>query len=101
MIATPAVAWGTKTLSSPSPSPDRNCAQASVRSYTRARPPVRTLIVSLCISTLSVGGFWDSGPVQIAILGPLVVRNGVTPVDVAGSRLRRLLIRLALDAGRP
>ena len=38
---------------------------------------------------------------QIAILGPLVVRNGATPVDVAGSRLRRLLIRLALDAGRP
>ena len=38
---------------------------------------------------------------QIAILGPLVVRNGVAPVDVAGSRLRRLLIRLALDAGRP
>jgi predicted ATPase/DNA-binding SARP family transcriptional activator len=39
--------------------------------------------------------------VQIAILGPLEVRDGDTAVDVAGSRLRSLLIRLALDAGRP
>ena len=38
---------------------------------------------------------------QIAILGPLEVRSGDTLVDVAGSRLRHLLIRLALDAGRP
>jgi predicted ATPase len=39
--------------------------------------------------------------VQIAILGPLEVRDGAAALDVAGSRLRRLLIRLALDAGRP
>jgi predicted ATPase/DNA-binding SARP family transcriptional activator len=39
--------------------------------------------------------------VQIAILGPLEVRDGDIGVDVAGSRLRSLLIRLALDAGRP
>ncbi|HEY7049884.1 MAG TPA: BTAD domain-containing putative transcriptional regulator [Jatrophihabitantaceae bacterium] len=38
---------------------------------------------------------------QIAILGPLEVRDGDAVVDVAGSRLRSLLIRLALDAGRP
>ena len=38
---------------------------------------------------------------QIGILGPLEVRSGDVLVDVAGSRLRRLLIRLALDAGRP
>jgi predicted ATPase/DNA-binding SARP family transcriptional activator len=38
---------------------------------------------------------------QIGLLGPLEVRvNGVT-VDVAGTRLRGLLTRLALDAGRP
>jgi predicted ATPase/DNA-binding SARP family transcriptional activator len=39
--------------------------------------------------------------VQIAILGPLEVRDGDAEIDVAGSRLRSLLIRLALDAGRP
>jgi len=39
--------------------------------------------------------------VQIAILGPLEVRDGDLLVDVAGSRLRSLLIRLALDPGRP
>jgi predicted ATPase/DNA-binding SARP family transcriptional activator len=40
--------------------------------------------------------------VQIAILGPLEVRDDAgTPVDVAGTRLRTLLTRLALDAGRP
>jgi predicted ATPase/DNA-binding SARP family transcriptional activator len=39
--------------------------------------------------------------VQIAILGPLEVRDGDVGMDVAGLRLRSLLIRLALDAGRP
>ncbi|HEY3633228.1 MAG TPA: BTAD domain-containing putative transcriptional regulator, partial [Jatrophihabitantaceae bacterium] len=40
---------------------------------------------------------------QIAILGPLEVRDGDAggSIEVAGSRLRSLLIRLALDAGRP
>ncbi len=40
---------------------------------------------------------------HIAILGPLEVRDGDAggSVEVAGSRLRSLLIRLALDAGRP
>jgi predicted ATPase/DNA-binding SARP family transcriptional activator len=38
--------------------------------------------------------------VQIAILGPLEVRDGNgDPVEVAGARLRTLLTRLALDAG--
>jgi predicted ATPase/DNA-binding SARP family transcriptional activator len=53
------------------------------------------------MAQLSVTEFWDSGAVQIGILGPLEVRSGDEMVDVAGSRLRRLLIRLALDAGRP
>ena len=44
---------------------------------------------------------WDSRRVDIAILGPLEVRDGDTVIDVAGSRLRGLLIRLALSAGRP
>jgi predicted ATPase/DNA-binding SARP family transcriptional activator len=39
--------------------------------------------------------------VDIAILGPLEVRGGDAIVHVAGSRLRGLLIRLALSAGRP
>ena len=58
-------------------------------------------MVSLSMAQLSVTEFWDSGAVQIGILGPLEVRSGDEMVDVAGSRLRRLLIRLALDAGRP
>jgi len=39
--------------------------------------------------------------VQIAVLGPLEVRVGDRVVPVAGARLRRLLSRLAVDAGRP
>jgi DNA-binding SARP family transcriptional activator len=39
--------------------------------------------------------------VRIALLGPLEVRAGDgLPVEVAGARLRRLLLRLALDPGR-
>ena len=39
---------------------------------------------------------------QVGLLGPLEVRDGDgRPVDVAGARLRTLLARLALDAGRP
>lgn len=38
---------------------------------------------------------------EIAILGPLEVRDGDAVIDVAGSRLRGLLICLALSAGRP
>ncbi|WP_433179073.1 ATP-binding protein [Actinoallomurus sp. CA-150999] len=38
---------------------------------------------------------------RIAILGPLDVRDGTgRPVEIGGSRLRALLIRLALDTGR-
>jgi len=41
------------------------------------------------------------GDLRIAILGPLEVRAGPgRPVEVAGPRLRRLLLRLALDPGR-
>jgi predicted ATPase/DNA-binding SARP family transcriptional activator len=39
--------------------------------------------------------------VQIGLLGPLEVRSGDRLIPVAGSRLRRLLTRLAVDAGRP
>ena len=41
---------------------------------------------------------WNSGCVQIGILGPLEVRDGDALIPVAGSRLRRLLTRLALGA---
>ncbi|GAB3990516.1 hypothetical protein GCM10029978_118600 [Actinoallomurus acanthiterrae] len=38
---------------------------------------------------------------RIAMLGPLDVRDGTgRPVEIGGSRLRALLIRLALEAGR-
>ncbi|WP_176611347.1 BTAD domain-containing putative transcriptional regulator [Actinomadura sp. WMMB 499] len=39
---------------------------------------------------------------RIGILGPLVVRDAAgRPVEVGGPRLRALLVRLAIDAGRP
>jgi len=42
------------------------------------------------------------GDLRIAVLGPLEVRAGpgLPLVEVAGPRLRRLLLRLALDPGR-
>jgi DNA-binding SARP family transcriptional activator len=40
--------------------------------------------------------------VQVGILGPLDVRDAAGgAVNIAGSRLRAVLVRLALDAGRP
>jgi DNA-binding SARP family transcriptional activator len=38
--------------------------------------------------------------VRIAILGPLDVSGSDGPVEIGGARLRTLLVRLALDAGR-
>ena len=43
----------------------------------------------------------QSGPVRVAILGALLVTDDDRPVEVGGSRLRALLVRLALDPGRP
>ena len=44
---------------------------------------------------------WDSGRVRVAILGPLQVEDDAgRPVEIGGARLRTLLTRLALDAGR-
>ncbi len=37
---------------------------------------------------------------QIAILGPVEVHDGGRRLDVSGTRVRRLLVRLAVDAGR-
>jgi predicted ATPase/DNA-binding SARP family transcriptional activator len=39
--------------------------------------------------------------VRVGILGTLAIERDGRPVDVAGGRLRALLARLALDAGRP
>ncbi|RFU39764.1 AfsR family transcriptional regulator, partial [Actinomadura logoneensis] len=40
--------------------------------------------------------------VRIGILGPLEVRDGTgRPVEISGPRLRALLVRLALEPGRP
>jgi predicted ATPase len=38
---------------------------------------------------------------QVSILGPLEVATGDQVIDVGGARLRALLVRLAVDAGRP
>jgi DNA-binding SARP family transcriptional activator len=38
--------------------------------------------------------------VQVAILGPVEAREGTQVLPVTGARLRRLLLRLAVDAGR-
>ena len=38
---------------------------------------------------------------QVLILGPLEVRDGDAVVEIDGYRVRRLLLRLALDVGRP
>ncbi|WP_343954915.1 AfsR/SARP family transcriptional regulator, partial [Nonomuraea longicatena] len=38
---------------------------------------------------------------RISILGPLEVRSAAGPVHVGGSRVRALLVLLALEAGRP
>jgi hypothetical protein len=43
----------------------------------------------------------QSGQVQVAILGPLEVADGDTAIEVAGTRLRRLLVRLAVDGPHP
>jgi predicted ATPase/DNA-binding SARP family transcriptional activator len=42
-----------------------------------------------------------TGALQIGVLGPLEVEVDGAAVDVAGGRLRTLLTRLAMDAGRP
>jgi DNA-binding SARP family transcriptional activator len=43
----------------------------------------------------------DTGGVQIAVLGPLQVRDAETVIEIAGARLRSLLTVLALEAPRP
>lgn len=49
-----------------------------------------------------VATLWQGGGVRIAVLGPLAVWGADgSPLDVRGLRLRGLLARLALDAGRP
>jgi len=54
------------------------------------------------IDDRSVMRLCESGWVRVGVLGPLEVRAGDgSPVEVRGGRLRALLVRLALDAGRP
>lgn len=38
---------------------------------------------------------------QVSLLGPLIVRDGAGEVAAGGRRQRRVLARLAMDAGRP
>ena len=48
------------------------------------------------------GAMCEAGPVRIAVLGPLAMwAADRTPLDARGVRLRGLLARLALSAGRP
>ncbi|HET8615397.1 MAG TPA: BTAD domain-containing putative transcriptional regulator [Actinomycetales bacterium] len=46
------------------------------------------------------GHVWKSDRVQLAILGPVEARDDTRVLPVTGARLRRLLVRLAVDAGR-
>ncbi len=46
------------------------------------------------------GGVWDSVGVRVSLLGPLAVDRNGTPLPIGGARLRALLARLALEAGR-
>src|SRR5215470_8583628 len=45
-------------------------------------------------------GAWQSGFMRLGVLGPLQVTVDGELVKIGGVRLRALLIRLALDAGR-
>ncbi|MEV4394968.1 BTAD domain-containing putative transcriptional regulator [Nonomuraea sp. NPDC049607] len=45
-------------------------------------------------------GGGDDGPVRVGVLGPLTLVTADGPAPVGGARLRVLLARLALDAGR-
>jgi DNA-binding SARP family transcriptional activator len=38
---------------------------------------------------------------QVCVLGPVEVRSGDRAIAVSGARVRRLLVRLAVDAARP
>src|SRR5690349_17174084 len=64
-----------------------------------------TLTQYLLLDTTSIQagqpGLTDSAAVEVRVLGELeVVGPGDVAIDVAGSRLRRLVTRLAVDAGQ-
>lgn len=44
---------------------------------------------------------WQAGGVWVSVLGPLEVATDRGLVEIGGARLRTLLVRLAVDAGRP
>ncbi|MER5321550.1 BTAD domain-containing putative transcriptional regulator [Streptosporangium roseum] len=48
----------------------------------------------------AIESYGDSGRVRVGILGPLVLDTTTGPTRVGGARLRALLARLVLDAGR-
>ncbi|MBB5631533.1 BTAD domain-containing putative transcriptional regulator [Sphaerisporangium krabiense] len=48
----------------------------------------------------AIESWGDGGPVRVGVLGSLVLDTASGPTRVGGARLRALLARLALDAGR-
>jgi predicted ATPase/DNA-binding SARP family transcriptional activator len=57
--------------------------------------PAKLVVTHYLVNTVQPG--CDSRHVQIALLGPLAVRDDDREVELSGARLRGLLIRLALD----
>src|SRR3954453_4513018 len=69
---------------------------------TRRRPPVTSESRSRPSGHSGGARGWKSGGVHISVLGPLDVRDDDGgSVTIGGARLRALLIRLALEPGRP
>src|SRR5262252_1525548 len=63
------------------------------------RRSLRPRCAGVWLDTLSAGA-WQSGFMRLGVLGPLLVTVDGERVQIGGVRLRALLIRLALDAGR-
>src|ERR1700761_6047799 len=68
----------------------------------RAAALCRGQLLTVRLFSQPSGLIGDNGLVQVAILGPLEVRDdGGEPVVISGARLRDLIARLALAGGRP
>ena len=83
---------------------DRRGRSGGHRPVLASEPSFRHVIYAAagCCLCQPLGLIGDNGRVQVAILGPLEVRDdGGEPVVISGARLRDLIARLALAGGRP
>ena len=60
-----------------------------------------TCLSSVRWCTRVSGLVWHPGAVRVSVLGPVAVHDGDRQVAITGTRMRRLLTRLAVDAPRP